>query len=605
MHVPRTCFVAGGVTPSRLFSTPRQFVFASALALLLTACGGGGGSGLGLDNGLSVNPPSSSGSTGGTGGTGGSTAPATPVYSIGNGSGTGYKDGLIDTNKTTLQSGDTATLRVNVVDQATNPPTVDLTVTFASVCASSGLAKFGSVIQVTRGLFSVDYTNNGCDQTQDVVTATLGSNNKQASTTLKMVGPDVISVSFVSASFTQLALAGIGGNETSEVIFKVAGPQGVPVIGKTVDFSVNTKVGGANILTGRESGVTDQAGQVRTIINSGTSAGPVNVRATERSTGKQGISPDIVISTGVADADRFSVSYSPQNPSGADGGDQVAVTINIIASDIFGNNPTDGTRVSFVSSESGNVQNSCLLENGICSVIWRSSGSRPDNMRATVLAYTSGAEHFTDNNGNGVYDSTDGAIKDVGEPYADENENGAYDIGEFFVDTNKNSVRDPGNGKWDGPCLSKVDSRAVCIGNSTVSITGAVPIVIVMSHQDVRIKQLGDFPAPQSTIGVGAGGFVSMGRMVLEDSNTYADPLGGNPLPFGTSVTYSVEGDDFSLSGITTYPIANGIAPESTPPMGVTVKAAKTATSGNTGTLRMRVSAPLLTTDITWTLKVN
>jgi hypothetical protein len=344
---------------------------------------------------------------------------------------------------------------------------------------------------------------------------------------------------------------------------------------------------------------------VRTVINSGTIAGPVNVRAVERSTGKQGISPDIVISTGVADADRFSLSYTPQNPANAYNTDGVNVTLSIIASDIFGNNPTDGTRVSFVSSESGNVTNSCLLQNGVCSVTWRSSGSRPSNMRATVLAYTSGAEHFTDNNGNGVYDSADGAIKDIGEPYADENENVAYDIGEYFVDTNKNGVRDVGNGKWDGPCLVKVDSRAVCTGNSTVTISGSS--IIVMSRPDVRIKNRGTFPAVSSNISLKQGTSVSYSGMYLEDGNTNADPLGGNPLPFGTTVTFSIEGGGVATSGISSYNITNGIAPESTPAMGLTIKADPVTAGGTYPTVNMymTVNAPGLTTQYSWTVTVT
>ncbi|HTR00275.1 MAG TPA: hypothetical protein VMH83_09805 [Candidatus Acidoferrum sp.] len=568
--------------------------------MLLTACGGGGGGGFNPAAAGSVTPGSSS--TGNS--SGNNTAPPTPVYSIGNGSGTGYTDGVIDASKTTLQAAETATLRVNIVDQFNNPPATDLVVTFSSTCTSDGLASFGDVTQVARGLFSVTYTNKGCDKAADVVTALLVTNNKQATVTLKMVGPDVISVSFVSATFTQLALAGIGGNETSELIFQVSGPQAVPVVGKTVNFSVNTQVGGASILSGRQSAVTDQAGQVHTIITSGTIAGPVNVRAVEQSTGKQGISPDIVISTGIADADRFSMTLGPHNPGLAWNTDAVTVNINIIASDIFGNNPTDGTRVSFVSSESGNITNSCLLTDGACSATWRSSASRPLDMRATVMAYTSGAEHFTDNNGNGVYDSTDTTFKDLGEAYADENENGQYDVGEYFVDTNKNGVRDPGNNLWDGPCLSKVDSRAVCTGNSTVTISGSQ--VIVMSRSDVRIKTLGTFPDPAlgTIISVTKGGYADLGGMYLEDGNTNADILGGNPLPNQSTVVFSIEGDSLSLKGISSYTISDGISPESSPPLGVSIFADSGAVSGTTGVLRMTVTAPGLTTQFTWSVKI-
>ena len=202
-----------------------------------------------------------------------------------------------------------------------------------------------------------------------------------------------------------MSLAGIGGNESTELIFRVAGPQGVPVVGKQVSFRVNTPPGGASILSSRATGVTDQDGNVSTVLLSGTVPGSVNVLATHSESGRRGLSNDIIVSTGVPQANRFSLSYSPHNPVGANDTDGVAVTLNIIASDAFGNNPADGTRVSFVAPESGIIQNSCLLVNGECSVIWRSSAPRPADMRAEVIAFTDGAENYVDSNGNWVFDS--------------------------------------------------------------------------------------------------------------------------------------------------------------------------------------------------------
>jgi len=329
-------------------------------------------------------------------------------------------------------------------------------------------------------------------------------------------------------------------------------------------------VGGASVLAGRTSGTTDQTGQARTVINSGTIAGPVNVRAVERGTGKQGISPDIVISTGVADADKFSLSYTPQNPARAATTDGIEVSFSIIASDFFGNNPTDGTRVSFVSPESGNIQSSCLLANGACSVIWRSAGRRPEDGRVTVLAYTSGAERFVDNNGNSVYDSADGAILDIGEPYADENSSRSYNLGEFFFDTNKNGVRDNGNGKWDGPCLSKVDARAVCTGEVTATIYQQAEVVLSQSD-GFLIKSLGTFPTAGSTISLKQGTSVSYQNLVLKDSNT--TPANGNPLPKGTTITFSPGGAGVTLKGITSTTVPDATTPEQAAVLGITVAA--------------------------------
>src|SRR5688572_29374755 len=94
----------------------------AALLLALAACGGGGGGGGGFSNPLPSGPIAS----------------GTPVFGIGNGSGTTYTDGQINASQTTLRSGESATLRVNVVavNRDNEPPTTAQTVTFSSTCSA-------------------------------------------------------------------------------------------------------------------------------------------------------------------------------------------------------------------------------------------------------------------------------------------------------------------------------------------------------------------------------------------------------------------------------------------------------------------------------------
>jgi hypothetical protein len=537
----------------------------------LLACGGGGGGGDQSPNfnGEPVPPPPPPPPPGPPPPP---PPPPPPIFGVGNGSGATYQDGTINASQTTLKAGESATLRVNVVvtNRNNEPPTVAQTVTFSSICAANGRATFGTVTTVSPGLYQVPYTNTGCDGA-DTVTATLTTPDytDTANLPMVMVGPDVLTVSFVSSTHSQLSLAGIGGNESTEMTFKVAGAQGVPVIGKQVNFSINTSVGGASILAGRETGITDQEGLVRTVLNSGTVAGPVAVRAVHSESGKQGLSSDIVISTGVAVANRFSISHDPFNPVGAFNIDGVNVRVNIIASDVFGNNPTDGTRVSFVAPESGNVENSCQLVNGACSVTWRSTSPRPADMRVEIIAYTDGAENFVDNNGNSLYDVADGAIADTGEPYADENESGAYNVGEFFFDTNRNGVRDVGNTRWDGPCLDKVNPAAVCTGNSTVTIFDSV--TIAMSTDTMRFQTLGSFPAPGTTLTLQQGTSLSFAGMIIRDSNTNADALGSNPPPVGTTITFAIDGGGVTTQGLASSTVPNTLSPVG--PFGITIVA--------------------------------
>lgn len=560
--MPKSCFVSafGLPTPvlNRLPSQARVLrvvALASFLALTLAACGGGGGNGL----------------AGGASSPGGTTTPPPPppppqTPQVGNGTGTAYQDGIIKTSDATLDVGEKATLSVNVVVGSTYAGTY--TITFTSPCATSGRASFDPVVNPSTGAFTVGYNNINCEG-PDIVTATLSDGGDKATVTHTMIGPPVLSVAFVSSTFDQLSLAGIGGNESAELTFRVSGPQAIPVIGKQVTFSINTTAGGASILAGRQTGVTNTLGEVRTILVSGTVAGPVNVLATHSESGRQGLSADIIISTGVPVANRFSLTYTPFNPPGAFDTDGIQVTFSIIASDAFGNNPTDGTRISFVSPESGNIQNFCLLANGACSVIWRSSAPRPANMRATVIAYTDGAEHFVDNNGNSVFDAADGVISDLGEPFVDENESGAYNLGEYFFDSDRDGVRDIGNTLWDGPCLAKVNVAAVCTGNNTVTIYATK--TIVMSTDTPRITSLGTFPTVGTTINIVQGQNLVFSGIVLADSNATADAQGGNPLPFGTTVTFAIDGGGATLIGLPASTVPLTTAP--TGPYGITLRA--------------------------------
>jgi hypothetical protein len=544
------------------FSSLKSLVISSCLLLTLAACGGGGSSASGNFDGTG---------SGGTGGTGGGTATPNPAtYKIGTGSGASFQDGIISTSDADLDAGESTTLRVNVVTLSNDVPTTTFTVNFTSSCIATGLARLGAQTVVTPGLVSVPYTNNGCSG-EDIVTARIVENGDTATVKLTLRAAQVISVAFARSTFDQLSLAGIGGNETAELTFKVTGAQGSAVAGKQVNFSVNTQAGGASILAGRETGITDQLGEVRTILKSGTIAGPVNVKAIHVETGRQGLSGDIIISTGVPEASRFSLSYAPFNPPNAFNNDGVTVTISVIASDTFGNNPPDGTRVSFVAPEGGNVQNSCLLVNGACSVNWRSTSPRPADLRVEVIAYTDGAEDFIDRNGNSVFDISDGRGpgQDLGEPFADEDENNAYNPGDYFFDTNRNGVWDAGNGLWDGPCLSKVDATAICIGNDTVVIYNT--ITIVMSTDTPRFLSLGNFPAPGSNIVLQQGASVSLSNMILADNNTAAISLGSNPLPLGTKIAFSIDGAGAKLQGFTSDNVLNSTSP--TGPYGTTIVA--------------------------------
>lgn len=531
--------------------------------LMLVGCGGGGGSSSLADLQESA----------GTTGTGGGAAGET--LRIGSGTGANFVEGALSANITELEAGESTTILITVVNQNTEAPVSNYSIIYSSPCDSGGQADISEAIPIAPGLVSVDYTAQGCSGT-DVVTARIDGTTISATIELTVNPPQALTVSFVGSTLSQLSLAGIGGEESTELTFRVAGPQGVPIVNSEVSFSINTLVGGAFILNGRETGITDNNGQARTILNSGTVAGPVNVVAVHNASGLLGISDDIIISTGVPEYSRFSVSYGDFNPADAFNVDGITVDVNIIASDQFGNNPTEGTRISFIAPESGNIVNSCELQDGACSVTWRSTSPRPADGRLEIITFTDGAEDFVDNNGNSVYDANDGSFIDLGEPYADENEDGNYDVGEYFFDSNQNGVWDTGNGEWDGPCLIQVEPTAVCDGETTVSIFDTV--TVVLSTNSPRLSgpgSTGTFGAVGSTILITQGTNLSRGGIIVADSNSNADSLGGNPMPAGTTIAFSIDGEGVSLSGATSFEVGNTTGP--TGPYGITLKAAEVA----------------------------
>lgn len=553
---------------------------ALVLSAVIAACGGdsdsitGGGGGGDTDTDTS---------TGGGG--------SNSVVRIGSGTGTSFSEGSLSASATALQSGGSATITVNFVDGSGAAISEVVSVEFTSDCVANGLASFNNpVVSTVSGLGTSTYTSAGCSGSDQVTaTAVVGTTTLVATVDLTIAADQVLSVEFVSSSVAQLSLAGIGGNETTQVVFRLVGAQAAPIVGEAVSFATSTTAGGITLATGTDTAVSDNNGLVTTVLQSGTVAGPVSIIATHDATGIQGISEDIVISTGVPVARRFSLALSQFNPPRAFDTNGVTVTVSIIASDQFGNDAPDGTRVSFVSPESGNIDSSCTLVSGECAVVWRSSSPRDPDLRATILAYTDGAEDFTDNNGNNVFDGADTfdpATQDLAEAFADENENEAYDVGEFFVNANAgdagDSGRDDGDGVWNGPCLTGVDASALCPGADSVTISKQA--VIVMPTDTARLVNLGSFGAPGSTLDIAAGP-TFFGGLVVADSNTNADSLGGNPMPEGTTISF--ETTNGSITGNASFVVRNAISP--TGSYGLTLEPDDTPDSG---TLTLTITAP-------------
>ena len=298
---------------------------------------------------------------------------------------TGLPDGLINVPNGAISAGATAGLSVSIWDvsnassgtPATLFTTETVEVTFTSGCSglSAPTAKIDSPVATISGVARSTYLAQGCEG-EDIVTATANAGGTVLSATGTVeVSPAAIgSIEFVSATPERISLKGVGGSESSTVVFKVIDKNGNPVASKGVTFSLNTEVGG--ILLSPVNAETDSNGLVQTVVNSGTVHTSVRVRADVDDESIFTQSNLLVISTGIPDQDSFSLSASVFNPEAWDI-DGTPVTITARLADAFNNPAPDGTAVSF-TTEGGAIEDSCVTTKGVCSVIWTSQNVRPE-----------------------------------------------------------------------------------------------------------------------------------------------------------------------------------------------------------------------------------
>lgn len=498
---------------------------------------------------------SGSGTTGGTGtGTGGTTG-ASDVY-LGNGFGSGFQAGVLDIAVPSLSAGGTSSVTATLADASGNLYTDPVDVTFASACTGQGTALLGSPVTSASGYASTTYQAQGC-QGPDTITAqaTVNGQTLTATGTVTVQAAELNAISFVSATPSTIGIKGVGLNETSTVVFKVVDKTGGPVANQDVAFSLDTTVGGISISP--TSATTGTNGEVQTIVTSGTVPTVVKVTATV-----VGVTPTIatqsnglVVSTGIADQDSFSLSAEELNPE-AWNYDNEQVTISVLAADHFNNPVTDGTPVYF-TTEGGQIDPSCTIVDGGCSVTWRSSEPRPAQGRVTILAAMQGEESFTDLNGNGLFDDSDPYTDLPGEAFRDDNENGVYDATtEEFRDFNQNGLRDGADSAYNGLLCSPSSTK--CSATKSIEVRDSLVLVMAESFANIAISS-SPINAPATVI-VDVSGATN-----------------GQPMPYGTTVSFETTNGKLLSKASYTITSTNFNGPTS---YAVTIDGDGTASSG-------------------------
>jgi hypothetical protein len=139
-------------------------------------------------------------------------------------------------------------------------------------------------------------------------------------------------------------------------------------------------------------------------------------------------------------------------------------TLTVYVGDRFNRALGDAHTIYFRSEYGLLKPDSCITQDGSCSITWSATSYPPASVTAdgyvTITAYTTGEESFVDTNGNGTFD--DGEIfQDLEEPYVDtdagQGTGGYYNIGDLIIDvpsandpTGANGVHDLGDGLFNG-----------------------------------------------------------------------------------------------------------------------------------------------------------
>ncbi|WP_165742944.1 Ig-like domain-containing protein [Pseudoalteromonas sp. Z9A6] len=429
-----------------------------------------------------------------------------------------------------LAAGATALVSIEITKDG-ELYTTPLTVEFTSGCVSSEQASIDETVTSIGGFARSTYRPLTCVG-GDIITATVitGGDTVSANTTINVSPANIGFLQFIDVTEPVIALKGTGGadrTEISEVTFKLVDSNGNDLASRTVNFELSTAVGG--ITLGTASAITNARGEVKTSVLSGSIATPVRVIASsEEEVGGNTVivtapSDILVVSTGIADQNSFSLSRSIFNPHALNV-DGNTVAVNARLADHFNNPVPDGTAVTFIT-EGGVIEPSCTTTNGACSVTWTSSNPRPftDSMyentiaqkcdgglpcplgilnndltidlplggRATVHAYAIGEETFSDLNGNGYFDSEDffDDLFDIPEAFIDNNEDGTFggkdcsdgtdpcsrdnstgDEFEEFVDFDGNGSWTTQNGLYNGLLCREEDETAGLCSRQLVNV---------------------------------------------------------------------------------------------------------------------------------------
>jgi hypothetical protein len=362
-----------------------------------------------------------------------------------------------------LINGQTTNITANVKNAMNNAVSDGTTVHFAiaSLPPFAG-ALSAAAASTVNGIASVTFTADAIIPGAVIIQATAGTLSP-AQSIIIVNAAQAGSLEFVSATPNIINIKGAGTSD-SVVKFKVLSSASAPLANQSVNFQLTGPSGATLDMGGGTSstGSTDAQGEVTTIVHAGKVAGPINIVASTTvpgppSTTLYAASGGISIGGGVPSYKWFSLSVEKFNIDGLNC-DNVTDTIFVNMADRFGNyNILAGTSVSFHTAFGAIDTSNITNDKGQTQSVFRSQIPRPGDGLVRILVQTTGEEHFTDLDADGVY--TTGiddfnVADDLPEPYIDANHNDGHDTGEIFFQwpagiTGATSGYNLANGVWD------------------------------------------------------------------------------------------------------------------------------------------------------------
>jgi hypothetical protein len=345
----------------------------------------------------------------------------------------------ITASSTSLASGGNSTLSITALNGNQALTAQSANIAFGTTCGRINGIDTGTTVATNgSGVASVTYsaingTGGLCSGPVTVTAITAGA--AASSVALNVAAPTATAVTFVSASPTQIYVAGAGNTEQSILSFKVLSSANTVLSGQAVNFTLQQNPAGVTL--GQTSAITDASGLATVTVSSGTVPGPLKVRAALNANAAVfAESQNLTVASGPASQKFMSLSVSKFNLEAATI-DGTPSTLTVRIADRQGNAVVDGTVVNF-TAEGGQVGSNCATTTvdkiSSCTVNFVSQNPRPANGRVSVLAYLEGTKDYTDANGNNRYDDGVSNLKQLGDAYRDDDENLSYDaVNDGFV----------------------------------------------------------------------------------------------------------------------------------------------------------------------------